>query len=573
MTTFFLPIKSVNLAHYFMKGCVCPTLYISNRNEDIQSKFPDNLLFTTEQFTDDTDCALEIVLTKNEAQCLQRYSSDFHLFSTPLPISRVKKVIFLGQENCDNTCFNIESGAAFLPQELIHVEPKLLDSSKVIKAIQLINENENENKLWHSEIDRFNRILGGFAIMQTTSSEFADYPINYLFSLSLFNKKISNDFKKLKLKSSNDYRWIFEMDGDKSQFRQFRKLIYNKIESDIIEAAAMHDNVDLKKSIGKYDLEEIDQSTNTYTLAILASYDVIGARMTLDNFISDLLANKFPFKKKEPLALTFGINKGYSAFRNSYKTKNFDIDIKFKLDSQLDYYTIESIYQFVFNDKSDNESFDYIDNWCPRFKSNDKYEGYETGFILDKEIRFKKKEAKKLFFKNFFQNTFRDEIYKTISTEIAKWSPPYLSYNGVAGIDYFRQLLETHFEKYTADLYDYVKVSIETDSNDKLMQIQNEVDELQITLNLQQKEISELKRENEKLKKVEQNKKTPCNTVTNEQYTLKRENYSTSRIMRSNELIKKRVKELKVLAANIGVASSKLNKDDLIKKILESEFN
>ena len=36
---YYVPIKSVNLAHYFIKGCLCPAKYFANRNSDIQNKF------------------------------------------------------------------------------------------------------------------------------------------------------------------------------------------------------------------------------------------------------------------------------------------------------------------------------------------------------------------------------------------------------------------------------------------------------------------------------------------------------------------------------------------------------
>ena len=44
------------------------------------------------------------------------------------------------------------------------------------------------------------------------------------------------------------------------------------------------------------------------------------------------------------------------------KYLNNDIQIvKFELESKLDYYTIESIYQFIFNNKKSND-FAYLDN-------------------------------------------------------------------------------------------------------------------------------------------------------------------------------------------------------------------
>ena len=51
---------------------------------------------------------------------------------------------------------------------------------------------------------------------------------------------------------------------------------------------------------------------------------------------------------EEGIALYYGYNRGYSVFSNSYGTSEDNKQVvKFLLDSQLDYYTIESVYQYV----------------------------------------------------------------------------------------------------------------------------------------------------------------------------------------------------------------------------------
>ena len=107
----------------------------------------------------------------------------------------------------------------------------------------------------------------------------------------------------------------------------------------------------------------------------------LGKRKSVDDFISLLLSNRFSLERKEGLSLLFGMHNGYSNFRNLYKIKGYEKTVKFKLDSMLDYYTIESIYQYVFNGKT----FNYIDNWCPQQKIKSR-EGYKTFRILDKLV-------------------------------------------------------------------------------------------------------------------------------------------------------------------------------------------
>ena len=112
--TFYIPIKSANLAHYFVKGCVCPALYIQNRIDDIQSSFASYLLLSKDKFTKNTNCSLEIVLDEN-TEFVNKISEIFYFLDSVLPISRIKNIIFNDDQQKTNTVFNISSGAGFLP--------------------------------------------------------------------------------------------------------------------------------------------------------------------------------------------------------------------------------------------------------------------------------------------------------------------------------------------------------------------------------------------------------------------------------------------------------------------------
>jgi len=89
--------------------------------------------------------------------------------------------------------------------------------------------------------------------------------------------------------------------------------------------------------------------------------------------------------------LLFGINQGYSAFRNYYYLSNKKLNVKLKLNSILDYSIIESIYQYVYNSKTNNFNFPYIESWCSKNVESRITNDYETYKLFDKEIIFKKK--------------------------------------------------------------------------------------------------------------------------------------------------------------------------------------
>ena len=95
MKTFFFPIKSPSLAHYFGTAIIKPAKYFSNKPFDIQDRFKDFLLLTTKLGTKETDCCLEIVLTDDEIKELIDVNGGWFLFdSKPLPITRIKKIYF-----------------------------------------------------------------------------------------------------------------------------------------------------------------------------------------------------------------------------------------------------------------------------------------------------------------------------------------------------------------------------------------------------------------------------------------------------------------------------------------------
>lgn len=118
--SFYIPIQSMNLAHYLGSGIIVPSIYIENKNTDIQDRFKNYLLLSSSKFTKETNCAIEIVLNNNE-EVPKKISEHFYLFDIPLPISRIKNIYFTNEEQKVNTNFNITTGSAFIPEGLLKV--------------------------------------------------------------------------------------------------------------------------------------------------------------------------------------------------------------------------------------------------------------------------------------------------------------------------------------------------------------------------------------------------------------------------------------------------------------------
>jgi hypothetical protein len=63
---YYLPINSKSLAHYFGCACIKQCKYFDNKPEDLQDRLNEFLLITTNFGTQQTDCCLEIIFTKQE---------------------------------------------------------------------------------------------------------------------------------------------------------------------------------------------------------------------------------------------------------------------------------------------------------------------------------------------------------------------------------------------------------------------------------------------------------------------------------------------------------------------------
>lgn len=49
-SSFYIPINTGSLAHYFGKGIILPTKYFKNKLDDIQNKYSESLLLSTSKW-------------------------------------------------------------------------------------------------------------------------------------------------------------------------------------------------------------------------------------------------------------------------------------------------------------------------------------------------------------------------------------------------------------------------------------------------------------------------------------------------------------------------------------------
>lgn len=380
--TYYLPINSTSLAHYFVCACIKPAKYFENKPQDIQDRFRNALLLSSELGTNDTDCCIELVLTKDEERNLVPCGREFFLFPTPLPISRVKAIHFRDPRQLEQTLSNINMSAAFIPHSLAKV-------AKFSNAgIDVVNvADKPADKDYSDQLEMFDRILGALALMKTAKEPYMNYSENYASTLSFFNALVRNDLEKQGRQIKEKFFGLFSRSGN---FVKFIPYLEKKITKEDLDQIAAENNQRIERSYTKainYD----KLSGITYAFAILQSYGVGGEAATKK--IDGLISNNFEELKDgkaEGIALCYGYNRGYSVFSNCYGTQEIGRqNVKYLLESQLDYYTIESVYQFAFYGNTTSSQFPYIDAWCPRKNQRPKrktdYMVLDTAFIGKKK--------------------------------------------------------------------------------------------------------------------------------------------------------------------------------------------
>lgn len=110
--------------------------------------------------------------------------------------------------------------------------------------------------------------------------------------------------------------------------------------------------------------------------------------------IDGLIVNNFKLnikpEKAEGVALCYGLNRGYRVFSKQYDDKI----VKFELNSKLDYYTIESLYQFAVSGVQKSGIFSYLDSWCPQIPAQNLPKNSKNYRILDVVVK-KEKEMER----------------------------------------------------------------------------------------------------------------------------------------------------------------------------------
>ncbi len=485
----YIPIASNNLSHYFVGGIIIPVKYIENRNPDIQDYKKDSILLSRYKYTANSNCAIEVIINDNE-ELLEKISDNYFLLNTPLPISRIKSIFFQKNEQKVQTLFNIQSGIAFLPSNLVHLSDESeMPYSEIEGYKSKINTVE-----FDPQIKLFDKLMGGLSVMRIARESFQNYPTHFIATLGNINAYFNSLLLDQGISISNQFEFVFNNGG---KFRDLYEAIFSETSLETVQTFGKKEGIKIETKNGVIQLDKIPEGKQTYYVAILENFGA-GKRKQLDSFISEFISGNLDEKRKEGIALIFGLNKGYKAFRNKYKTTNFEVDVKFHLDNQLDYYVIESIFQYVFNKKTNLSSYSYIDNWCIKAsQAKLNLSQYKTYKILDTTIIYKKKLD---FFEDYYQSFSQasNKVYFEITEKIKRILPDFISLESDKAISYF----ELHLNKPLKDLVSQIIASLQETIDSKegwITKLESSVEQKNTEIQALKNEISNLKQNNSAL--------------------------------------------------------------------------
>ena len=536
MKTYYYPISSTSLASIFGRACILPASLYKNRLSDIQSKFENFILLTDHFGCMDSDCCLQVVLSSDEEKTLVDIKKGFYLYESALPVSRIKRIYFESVAQSQRTISNINLSTAFIPNALVDSNNNTFDdvNTNGVEVPEIIVPLLEKIE---KSYEKFNRILGAMALMKTAHEDGCNYSAHYIDLLSKFNTHIASQKTMI-----SDVDTKFHKVFDNHPTFLDHVVDYATLENEALEKKQFISKGKVTKVIDPSNLEN-----SVYLCYVLYNYgvDEEARRYKID----ELILNNFTSLKQgyqESCALYYGYNRGYASFSNQYRKDGKTENVKYQLNSLLDYYTIESIYRYAFYNTISSE-LDLFNSWVrPIPLKKAKTGEYQ---ILDTIICDKKKAI--LFSEEWWKNC--------LACFLPKDKVNFLGYD-------FSSLIIENILKPFADLvkeeisceYEETIQAIKDTDDTEILRLKKELNKCKEQLFLKDKEIA-----------VQENTVTSSLQTNNQENTCFNEEEYAKKII---ELCNLKSKELKELAKQYGCKVGRQSKtEDLIIYILRAE--
>lgn len=490
--TFYYQIHQENLNSIYDCGMICPAKYTPYRTQaDIQDKYNSYIILSlTESIYNDNDSKqilLEIQMTSNEMS-YEELNDGLFLFNVPLPISRISRIIYTDKQYWAKLQGLIASDAtSFIPECIA-----IYKSNLPVKNVALDYKAPGINIDYKDKLNIYNKRLGALAFMKNANLHYgvySNYSDNYFRALS----ELDSDLIKMNFINNLDKSLRIAMNTELEKVNY----IYadTLINQEYLETKLKENNNSLDRlpkgrfTINKKDyIKAIEEHYPAwFNVAFLAIYgDKTAASTASINLKSQFSSEVKNRDKADTILALLGAYYGYTAIRphdqitttsNDKLSSEIDVNthIKFRMDSQLDYLTIETIYKRTFFNQTADKNF--IISFAPTFKGNnqvlDKFKRYNGNkyYTCSKEmihdveyVRIIQKNKKSVV--NEIVNTnYKEKI--SASKTLFTWIYNFFFEKGIIRIsnnDIFvnktdlineiEKIDSIHFEKYDIEMFD-----------------------------------------------------------------------------------------------------------------------
>lgn len=538
MKKYFYPISSTSLATIFGQACILPVILYKNRIPDIQNKYEHYILLTNQFGCIESDCCLQIALTEEEENALIDVKGGFFLYEKALPISRILKIFFANAVQASRTISNITLSTAFIPEEIIDTKDNTFANIST-NGISIPEDLVSLTDVVRRSYEKYDRILGAMALMKVAHEEKCNFSLHYIDLLSKFNTVIEEQKRKV---SNIDTKFHKVVDNPPA-------FLTHTVDMATLEEEAKHNNQTINKNRLTKVIDPSNLDKTAYVCYVLYDYGV--GEESHRHKIDELILDNFTGLKtsyEESCAFYYGYNRGYAAFNNQYKKEGKTEIVKYKLNSLLDYYTIESIFEYCFNDTI-SSNIEIIDLWVkPTAQRKIKKGEY---VILDTIVRDKKKVT-----------LFSEEWWKEcLSFFLAKDSVMFMGYDFSSIItDKILRPFSELIKEELSDVYEE-RIQVQHESDVKV------IERIQSELQYYKDRVSTLEEEN---KALAVSHVPDANKPENETQTTNRDNVEFAKKVIS--LYSLSLPALKQKAKSYGCkVNSSSKKEELVYKILYAE--
>jgi len=374
---YLLQINRIKMQDYVQRGLIVADRYLSDECEnDIQSKNTD-YLFVSDGYIpklNEQQILLELIFTEKEKEQLIQVD-ELCYFDFPLPISRIKKIYTHSKEISKAIHVDMKvMEKGFLPLSIFDEYRKRKNIVFQETIYKQLENRDEEPRNYGEKINHFNKRMGMFAYVKNVNIYYANktniisnYSTNYFSMLSflLKDKLVDDEFRELSILNKHP---------------KFKELLFSKKQIDeefMKEIADDIEDIKLKEIFnGFFKPNKTSDTLQKLLEAQYYLYYYIGLiyyfrfkNSNKKDNIKQAIDTIIPQELAETVLALLGIYFGYESLRpndeidleDEYFRELFGTcNIKFTLESKLDYITIESIYRYSFYDEKEGHEFEYL---------------------------------------------------------------------------------------------------------------------------------------------------------------------------------------------------------------------